>query len=334
MMTRQNASMALVEKIRLSLGTAIQLGLKTGTLDAFFTTAFLMTYRNGKCNANCAFCPQARESTSSSDRLSRISWPAYPFDEVLDRLDTLEAIQRFCIQSLNYPEAVEDVVKILKEIRARTSLPVSVSIHPLDSAGIMRIRDAGATSIGIAFDACTPELFDAVKGKMRGGPYRWESHFKSLTDALDVFGKGNVTTHLIIGLGETEREAADFILAMHKMGISVGLFALTGVRGTTLEKEGPPVLSTYRRMQALRYFLYHGYVTEDNVGSDSRGTLNVEMDSSLLRILLSSGEAFRTSGCKGCNRPFYNERPSGPLYNYPRPLTPEEAADALAETGW
>ena len=28
-------------------------------------------------------------------------------------------------------------------------------------------------------------------------------------------------------------------------------------------------------------------------------------------------EAVLTSGCPGCNRPFYNERPRGPIYNYP-----------------
>lgn len=326
--------MALVEKIRLSLGTAIQLGLETGTLDPCFTTAFLMTYRDGKCNANCAFCPQARESTSSSDRLSRISWPVYSFDEVLDKLHDAGSFQRFCIQSLNYPEAVDHVVSIIGEIRKTTDHPASVSIHPLDSTDMVRIHEAGATSIGVAFDACTPELFDAIKGKTRNSPYRWENHLKALEDALEIFGQGNVTTHLVIGLGETEKEAADFILAMYKMGISVGLFALTGVRGTTLEKEKPPQLSTYRRMQALRFLISHGYVTEKEVASGTGGSLTVELDSSLLRILLSSGEAFRTSGCKGCNRPFYNERPSGPMYNYPRPLTPEETANAVAQTGW
>jgi len=75
-------------------------------------------------------------------------------------------------------------------------------------------------------------------------------------------------------------------------------------------------------------------VTEKEVLADVNGTLKVELDSSLVRVLLSSGEAFRTSGCKGCNRPFYNERPSGPMYNYPRPLTPDEAAEALGQTGW
>ena len=42
------------------------------------------------------------------------------------------------------------------------------------------------------------------------------------------------------------------------------------------------------------------------------------------------GEPFQTSGCPDCNRPFYNEQPAGPLYNYPWPLSPAEAERALA----
>jgi len=43
-----------------------------------------------------------------------------------------------------------------------------------------------------------------------------------------------------------------------------------------------------------------------------------------LKDALRSGIPFVTSGCPGCNRPFYNERPGGPLYNFPRPLKKEE----------
>jgi biotin synthase len=42
--------------------------------------------------------------------------------------------------------------------------------------------------------------------------------------------------------------------------------------------------------------------------------------------IVESGEPFLTSGCPNCNRPFYNEKPGGPIYNYPRSLRPEELA--------
>ena len=47
--------------------------------------------------------------------------------------------------------------------------------------------------------------------------------------------------------------------------------------------------------------------------------------------LPQTGDPFQTSGCPDCNRPFYNEQPSGPFYNYPRPLTATETARAIEE---
>ena len=49
------------EKVRVSAGSAAMLGLDEYWLDVK-PTAYLMTYTEGSCVANCAFCPQARES--------------------------------------------------------------------------------------------------------------------------------------------------------------------------------------------------------------------------------------------------------------------------------
>jgi biotin synthase len=46
-----------------------------------------------------------------------------------------------------------------------------------------------------------------------------------------------------------------------------------------------------------------------------------------IRNVIRTGRPFVTSGCPGCNRPYYNERPGGPLYNYPRQPLPEEVVE-------
>ena len=64
------------EKVRVSIGSAIVLGLVKGMLDAEPTTIYLLTYIKGKCSANCAFCPQAKTCllyTSPSPRDKRQS---------------------------------------------------------------------------------------------------------------------------------------------------------------------------------------------------------------------------------------------------------------------
>ena len=43
-----------------------------------------------------------------------------------------------------------------------------------------------------------------------------------------------------------------------------------------------------------------------------------------LNTIIMDSNAFFTSGCPGCNRPFYTSKPSGPIYNYPRKLKENE----------
>ena len=323
----------MVEKIRLSIGTAIQMGLESGDLNECFSTAFLMTYSEGKCSANCAFCPQARESSSASDRLSRISWPIYTLDEVVERFSEDLPFKRACIQVLNLPRIFEIVEQIVIRLRDRIDIPISVSIHPLSTEEMMRLHEAGATSIGIALDACTEKIFNRIKGRERGSTYRWETHIEALSNALEVFGEGNVATHLIVGLGESEEEVIRFLKEMKRLKIRVGLFAFTNIRGTALEHWSQPDLSTYRRVQVVHYLLNNGILNDDQIRSAQTGEIQLDLSPDHLKEILSSGTAFQTSGCKDCNRPYYNERPSGPLYNYPRPLKQEEVEEAIAATG-
>ncbi len=321
----------LINKIRLSLGTAIELGFEEGHRIPNFTTLFLMTYHNGKCQANCAFCPQARESTATSDKLSRISWPEYEFNEVLKKWPS-SGYQRICIQTICYDEVVNDVINIVQQLRKISRIPISVAIHPIPREELVDLKEVGVSNIGIALDACTPELFNKMKGILRNSSYRWEKHIEAFKQAQEVFGKGRVTTHLIIGLGESEQEVVDFLFKMSKMQIGVALFAFTSIKGTSLENVLPPDLSYYRRMQVIRHLITNGKLKENQVTYNKQGQVAINMDSEDLRRIISSGKAFQVSGCTGCNRPYYNERPSGSMYNYPRPLNEDELLKAIRES--
>ncbi|MEM2142646.1 MAG: radical SAM protein [Candidatus Thorarchaeota archaeon] len=321
----------MTDSVRLSIGTAIAMGLEHGPCPQPFTTLFLMTNSPTGCRGHCSFCPQSGRSQTTS-KLSRIDWPLYRLDDVLARLPHVKGIQRICLQCLNYEGMTDDAVEILSVVRDKTSAALSVCSPPIPDEDMLRLRDVGVQRMGIAIDACTPQLFDSVKGKAVGGPYTWEGHMRAISSAQNIFGAGNVTTHLIVGLGETEQEAAEFILHMRDKGVSVGLFAFTGVPGTILSGKSQPDLGVYRRIQALRYLVSRGYVTRDHVSFDERGRLRICLDRERLREILSSGDAFRVSGCPGCNRPYYNERPAGVMYNYYRPLTQHEIAQALSDT--
>jgi biotin synthase-related radical SAM superfamily protein len=120
------------------------------------------------------------------------------------------------------------------------------------------------------------------------------------------------------------------IQRVHDLGVIVGLFAFTPVRGTVMQDQPPPPLDTYRRMQVARHLISHDLATLGDFSFSAEGRL-ISLGRPDLSRLLADGVAFQTSGCPDCNRPFYNERPGGPLYNYPRPLTPAEASKAITE---
>jgi len=105
-----------IEKIRVSIGSAVVLGLSlSNKFNVAPTTCYIMTYLKGHCTANCGFCPQARASESSEEFLSRITWPVFEFKEFLTKLNYIPPHKRFkriCIQTLNYDQNFDDLAKL------------------------------------------------------------------------------------------------------------------------------------------------------------------------------------------------------------------------------
>ena len=95
----------------------------------------------------------------------------------------------------------------------------------------MAMKKAGADRVGIAIDAATAELFDQLRGSGVGGPHRWDHYWKVVQMATSVFGKFYVGIHLIVGLGETEKEMVEAIQKGQDYGSPYpSLFLLPGER--------------------------------------------------------------------------------------------------------
>ena len=323
-------------QLRISLGTAITLGLTKAKLQAQPTTAYLMTYNPKKCSANCSFCPQARESNGSASMLSRVSWPVFrtgPVIKAIGESFRRNKTKRACVQALNYPDVFDHVVSVVTGIRDRCGIPISVSCQPSSASDLRRLARAGVQRIGIPLDAATKDIFDHVKGQRAGGPYRWKMQFQMLKEALRIFGEGNVSTHLIVGLGETEREMVKTIQECIDKGVLPALFAFTPIRGTRMQDMKPPSIRRYRRIQTARFLILTKASKFKSMRFAQGRLTDFGISGHLLRRMIGNGEAFRTSGCPDCNRPYYNERPTGPLYNYPNKPDPEEVLEIEKQIG-
>lgn len=280
-----------MDSIRVSAATASQLGLADWEVDVAPTTLYFML--GERCHGRCSYC------TQGGDSLSRVRWPRFSLDEVASRLPA--GAERICLQTRYYPGVIQDVVGAVASLDS--DIPVSVSMNPAGPEALEELHMAGVDRVGVGLDCCTRELFNRLKD----GVPPWSRYLEGLQDARDVFDA--VTAHLIIGLGESDGDAIAMMQWLNRRDIDVALFAHHPLDGGT-----PPSVGRYRYLQLVRYLMAQGHYDGDAV-----------TDASMHDV----AAAARTSGCPGCNRPFYNERVCGPLYNYPRPLTEAERNRAM-----
>jgi len=326
--------------VRISLAAAMTLGFKKGK---FYRDAklgcinILMEYDKG-CTANCMYCGQARDIVDqpTCKSLIRVSWPSYPLDKVIEaakkaaRKDRF--VQRVCVSALTRKEAPKDLAEIVRKVKAGTGLKVSTLITPtvFKKKDLEAIKKAGAQNITIAVDCCTPELFDGLRGKKTKGPHRWDRYLKGIKEAVEVMGKGrySVGVHLIMGLGETEEDAVRFIQRCYDLGAIVHLFSFYPEKGSLMKAGVQPPLDSYRRMQLARHLIDKGLANAIKMEFDDGKLVDFGVSQRILDNEIRKGEAFETSGCPGCNRPYANETPTqaeqGLLRNYPFPPTKED----------
>lgn len=310
MVFRNEKKNKMDKKLRLSLGSAAVLGLKKIKTKARSKTVYLMN--SGGCVFNCSFCSQAKDATSMQSQLSRVTWPEYDADDIYGALgENQDEYKRVCMQVVN----TKDVFKTLPDTVAkiRKSAPktkIAMTIRTYDMADIDNMFAAGADEVGLSIDAIDPEHFKKIKG----GSY--EVHKKFVLDAADKY-PNKIATHIIVGMGESERQAVELMEELHAHQVIIALFAFTPVRGAKMEFDKAPDLSSYRRIQLALHLIRNG--VDRSFTYDEEGRI-IEYGQTREQLFdqVKDSNVFETSGCSDCNRPYYNERAgSTDPYNHP-----------------
>ena len=316
--------------VRISLAAAMTLGFQPGL---FYRNArlhcinLLLTYSNG-CAARCAYCglSKIRPGNFSEKSFIRVTWPVHGVDDIIGRIaDRRDRVKRICVSMLTGKRAVEDTRRICERLRSSFDIPVSLLVSPtvMSRGDLASFKSAGADKIGVAIDLATPELFDRYRGNGTGGPHRWETYWKCLAEAVETFGEGNAGAHLMVGMGESEKEMSECIQKVRDLGGRTHLFSFFPEADSILSGRVPPPMDQYRRIQLAR-FLIDGKIgrVEQFIFLDGR-IVDFGVSGDILEKIIDAGEPFRTSGCEGydgevaCNRPYANSRPGPGIRNFP-----------------
>ena len=319
--------------LRMSLAAAMTLGFKPGMFyrgAKLYCINLLLNYSSG-CAARCAYCglSNKRKGEYGEKSFIRVTWSNYSLDDIIERiLARLNRVKRICISMVTNKRSVEDTKAICRQLRNSFNVPVSILVSPtiVSRHDLQAFHAAGADKLGVAIDLATPELFDRFRGFGVSGPHKWDTYFKCLYEAIEIFGKRNAGSHFMVGMGETEREMVEVIQTVHDMGGWTHLFSFFPEADSAMSDHIMPEIDHYRRIQLARYVIDENIIRSKSFIYDDTGRLmDFGLSPEKLNHIIDSGEPFRTSGCEGydgqvaCNRPYANSRPGPDIRNFPFP---------------
>ena len=332
----RNADVGLIspDYVRISMAAAMELGLKRGRFMGGCGCGCINLLQSYpvSCAANCAYCGLARERPGVAEEKSfiRVGWPLYPTDLVADKIADKEAaggVGRVCISQVQDRRAYPDLIDIAGRIHQKApAVPISalVSATTLDEDKLVAIRQSGVDIIGVGLDAATEELFYNTRGRGARGPHDWGHHWKIIRAARRLFGPMKVNCHVVVGLGETDRDLVDLIFRLKAGQIACYLFSFNPEPGTAMQDVPRAPIHRLRRIQLIKHLIEQGELPASAVTFDGGGAVvGIDAPEADLRTAVDGGIPFMTDGCPdrsgkvACNRPYGSYRPGEEYRDYP-----------------
>jgi radical SAM protein (TIGR04043 family) len=139
-------------------------------------------------------------------------------------------------------------------IKEASRLPIQVQFEPPDEPRVLaQVRDAGVDAVGIHIETFDPHVLARVApGKARCGI---DGYFRCWERAVELFGRGRVTTYVILGMGERRETVEEGARRAIELGVYPFVVPLRPVPGTLMADTPPPsaeyVASVYRSVSAM-----------------------------------------------------------------------------------
>ena len=112
-------------------------------------------------------------------------------------------------------KTVERMLYVVRETRkALPDVPIGVEPYIWTLSDVDDLKAAGANEIKLNIETFDPDRFAKVCGKLH-----YQFILEALDHAVEVFGRGKVTTNLLVGLGESDENLLDGIRYFAERGI-------------------------------------------------------------------------------------------------------------------
>jgi radical SAM protein (TIGR04043 family) len=131
------------------------------------------------------------------------------------------------------------LVESAAAVKAAVDLPIQAQCEPPDDdAWFARLKAAGVDALGMHLEAVTPEVRARIMpGKAQVPLERYVSAFEA---AVPVFGRGQVSTYILAGLGDSVEAILDMSARLIALGVYPFVVPFVPISGTPLENHPAP----------------------------------------------------------------------------------------------
>ncbi len=131
------------------------------------------------------------------------------------------------------------LVDSVKAIRAAVDLPIQVQCEPPDTdTWFDRMKEAGVDTLGMHLEVVTPELRAQIMPGKATVPV--ERYMESFAAAVAVFGRGQVSTYILAGLGDSPEAILAISARLLDIGVYPFVVPFVPISGTPLESYPAP----------------------------------------------------------------------------------------------
>ena len=146
------------------------------------------------------------------------------------------------------------ISKCATAIKEASGLPVQVQFEPPDDLSVLdEVHAAGVDAVGMHLETFDPDVLERVApGKAATGI---DGYHRAWERGVEVFGRGRVSTYVILGMGEDRALTEEGCRRAIELGVYAFVVPLRPVPGTLMADVPPPVpdyvAGVYRSVSAM-----------------------------------------------------------------------------------
>ncbi len=207
--------------------------------DVLATTVLQSCIRYQSRTKTCQFC--AIGQSLAAGRTIERKTPAQ-LAEVAKAAVELDGVKHM-VMTTGTPPGKDRGALILAEsaaaVKAAVDLPIQAQCEPPDDDGwFQRLRDSGVDALGMHLEAVTERTrAQIMPGKAQVSV---ERYFEAFEAAVPVFGRGQVSTYILAGLGDSREEILDISRRLVAIGVYPFVVPFVPISGTPLESHPTP----------------------------------------------------------------------------------------------